>query len=241
MTYYTRRAVLETSLRHLAGIFATLCVSKDDGKTSNAQIRYAAPGDPLSWNALLERIAALAEGQNREPWNQDEYVQVVGMLCRQLDIAKPLVARTRQQYTNRHIGSPEFAELERRITFQVSMVSFEKDEVIPPHNHPDMTGVMLCVTGTVAVNNYELISPVGPGGEGRLRRVGAGVMTPKTISTLTAEHRNIHSLRAATFSEVIDIFTPPYDSTRIARTVWYRLLPPRNGDSWDIFPAVLLH
>lgn len=86
-----------------------------------------------------------------------------------------------------------------------------------------MTGVMVCAVGDVTVREYDISS--APYDGWLLNLAGQERLEPGSTSSLTAQTRNVHTLRAAAFSQVIDIFTPPYNDERKRRTRWFRVEP----------------
>ncbi len=56
--------------------------------------------------------------------------------------------------------------------------------------------------------------------------------------TLTATANNIHQVKAIEPSQVIDVFTPPYNRTRVTGTRWYEIRKtPRASSSEDVVLA----
>ena len=53
-----------------------------------------------------------------------------------------------------------------------------------------------------------------------LRRSSKNTLQPGDVATLTANRGNIHSLRATEFSQLLDVFTPPYNDDRSDRSRW---------------------
>ena len=43
------------------------------------------------------------------------------------------------------------------------------------------------------------------------------------VSTLTTEARNIHALEANAFTQLVDVFSPPYNAERGRATKWFKL------------------
>ena len=117
------------------------------------------------------------------------------------------------------------------------MLEFEPGEVIGLHDHPDMTGVIMCCSGRVEVENYTLLDERSASGNYLLRREAETVMSAGVIGTLTATTRNIHSLRATEFTQMLDVFTPPYDDYRSYASKWFTKEEQSYQDSEDVFEA----
>ena len=148
MTEYTRRQIFHLSLDGFAAVALAL----------PRLVSAANSGSELDWPAFLQKLEMEARHQFAPTWNQHAYVQQVALLLKRLNFATPplsaLLARARDP---RPGGGtfPAFDELEHRVAFQVSLISFEKSQVIPHHNHPNMTGVMICANGALEVESFE--------------------------------------------------------------------------------------
>jgi cysteamine dioxygenase len=59
------------------------------------------------------------------------------------------------------------------------------------------------------------------------------------ISTLTSKARNIHTLKAKQVTQLIDIFTQPYNKERSENSQWYELDERPMLGSQNIYEAVL--
>jgi len=97
---------------------------------------------------------------------------------------------------------------------------------------------MTCATGMVDVQRFHLLAVGKDRDSFTLRDEGLVGMTPGSVSSLTAETHNIHGLKARSFSQIIDIFTPPYDSGRIKDSRWFRVTP--SGTKSNEVTATLL-
>ena len=64
-------------------------------------------------------------------------------------------------------------------------------------------------------------------------------MNKGDVSTLTAKARNIHTLKARQVTQLIDIFTPPYNKERQENSLWYELDERPVAGSKNIYEAVL--
>jgi cysteamine dioxygenase len=160
-----------------------------------------------------------------KPWNQDYYVNSVARLLRTLPSSDPAFRRAMTAGLKKTYVTPDFTELIKTLDVQISLITFEKGESLPHHNHPAMTGVLTCVTGSLLVSSYDLLSTRerAPSAGVLLHSVKSEIILPGRISTLTQSRGNIHTVKALDFTQVIDIFTPPYSDERIAKTTWYTL------------------
>ena len=90
----------------------------------------------------------------------------------------------------------------------------------------------LCLSGRLEVEAFNLQERRSAGGALLLERVVQRELGPGDHCTLTATYGNIHSVRARTFTQLLDVFTPPYDEERLTRYRWYkRADAPYEGDA----------
>ncbi len=221
MTQYTRREVVEMSIRSFLSVALALPRIAQAAREANAFRGSIREHEGINWDAFLEQVARAASGQFDPAWNQDVYVNEITALATRLRLTDPRLAAMLRQHRSGHHGFPEFRQLEANLTFQVTLISFEQGEAIPHHDHPQMTGVMTCATGELMVQSYDLLGPGPRDGIWLLRQLTHARLRPREISTLTARKGNVHRVEAHTFSQVIDIFTPPYTSARIHNSHWY--------------------
>ena len=131
---------------------------------------------------------------------------------------------------------PELATVHEGGHFEVATLEFDAGDEIPLHNHPDMTGVIVCLSGQTEVEGFNLLDEVSDQGNLLLERIDQITLTPGDHCTLTADRGNIHSLVATEFTQLFDVFTPPYDDEKLERYRWYeRELAPYEGE--HIFEA----
>jgi hypothetical protein len=107
----------------------------------------------------------------------------------------------------------------------------------PPRERGRMTGVMTCDAGEIDVRSFHLLERGRETDAFVLHDEGAVRMSQGMVGTLTAVSHNIHGLKAQSFAQVIDIFTPPYDEGRINSTHWFRLDPFPVRGTGDVFVA----
>lgn len=219
MIEITRRHVISASI----GQFLYWCSALPSLAQRAVRENGAGP-QRLNWNAFVDRLESTARVQHKPAWDQAQYTQRIAALARSLNLPDKRLTDERAAYRNIHPFRPEFQDLLQTADIQISLISFERGESIPHHDHPDMTGVMVCAMGDVMVSEYD-ISPAVRYGGWLLNLAGQERLEPGLTSTLTARTRNVHTLRAAAFSQIIDIFTPPYNDERKKRTRWFRIEP----------------
>lgn len=242
MDDYDRREFLSLGLPGFLGVMMALPSLCALATRANAcEGRIAADGS-IHWEAFLEAVAKEAAKQYLDAWNQEAYVEALGKLARQLYLGDPVMRKAMEQLDVRlKQGDVDFHYLEKRVDFSLCLVQFEAGQVIKPHDHPGMTGMILCASGEIETANYDLVeTPEGKAmeeGHCLLRRVGKTVLQKNDLSTLTAKARNIHTLTARKVTQLVDIFTPPYDDQRSHDSRWFELdAEPRPG-STDLFEA----
>jgi cysteamine dioxygenase len=179
----------------------------------------------LNWDMFVNKLEAMAQRQYSVDWDRPGYVRSVARVLQQLNLQDPVLLRARNGYQDLHPHSPEFLDLLLSRDIQVSLISFEKGDFIPLHNHPSMTGVLTCATGNLSVISYDRVESAvfAPSAGVLLKEAERAVITPGTISTLTNVSKNIHFVKALSFTQVIDIFTPPYNAERTHKTTWFTL------------------
>jgi cysteamine dioxygenase len=118
----------------------------------------------LNWNAFVDRLESTAQTQHRPSWDQAKYTQQVAALARTLNLTDKRLIDERAAYKNTHPFRPEFQDLLQTADVQISLISFERGERIPHHDHPGMTGVTVCAVGDVTVSEYNISPAVRDGG-----------------------------------------------------------------------------
>jgi PCO_ADO len=242
MDDYDRREFLSLSLPGFLGVMMALPSLCTLATRANARDGRLPADGGIHWEAFLEAVAKEAAKQHLDAWNQDDYVQTIGKLARQLHMEDPVLRKGMEQLGARlKQGGVDFHYLEERVDFSLCLVQFDQGQVIKPHDHPGMTGMILCASGEIATSNYDLVEEPGKeakdGGTCLLRRVGQNVLRKNDLSTLTAKARNIHTLHARKVTQLVDIFTPPYNDERSEQSRWYELAPEARAGSEDLFEA----
>jgi hypothetical protein len=88
------------------------------------------------------------------------------------------------------------------------------------------------------VEAFNLLPTPSANGKLLIEQVVQDRLSPGVFATLTAEHGNIHRLEATEYTELLDVFTPPYDPERMKRYRWYeRADEPIDGgavfEAWE--------
>ena len=98
----------------------------------------------------MERLTQLAKSQHEPNWDQLLYTEQVKQLLLQCNFPEfENFKKEMKAYENKRADWFESASLPYEVDFQVSLFQLEKGEYIPHHNHPDMTGVLNVVPGSV--------------------------------------------------------------------------------------------
>ena len=219
---------MQMSGRVFASVALVLPVLLRAAQTASRRGHADARLAPLNWQAFLDLLSEAADSQQHKPWNQSAYVARVSSLARAIDFDGPFLRGRTKPAGYEH---PSFEEVENRQTFQITLISFETGDRIPPHDHPGITGVSACATGTVHVDSYTRLSSPDASGEFMVGRVERNRLAPGKTSAFTSTHANIHELHALSSAQIIDIFTPPYDGESLRKSRWYTLEPARPRDN----------
>lgn len=108
---------------------------------------------------------------------------------------------------------------------QVDILTLLPERPIPLHDHPGSAGVLLVLSGSISIDQYDMI----PSRRDcrtktlvELRRVSCKDLALGGVSLFARDRGNIHSMRAITErSVVLDIVAPPY--RRQERSWFFRL------------------
>jgi len=241
MDEYDRREFLSLSLPSFLGVLTALPSLCALATRANAAEGRLPEDGAMHWEAFLEAVSKEAGKQHLDAWNQDSYVQTISKLASRLHLEDPTLLDALAQIKTRLVnGKVDFQYLERRVDFSLCLVQFDEGEIIRPHDHPGMTGMILCASGEIETSNYDPIEMANvkvSEGHQLLKRVGTTVLKKNEISTLTAKARNIHTLKAHKPTQLVDIFTPPYDKEKIEKSNWFSLSPDPITGQKDVFEA----
>jgi len=243
----SRRLAVQLSAKGVMGLMAAApvlggCLRKPQGRlreSPGSQATGAASNlGTVDWGRFIEELAELAEKQFSGAWDQEVHVTDVESLMRLLDLDDRRFADIYDGYVNAHGLFPEIRSAHDGGSFSVATIEFDAGDEIALHNHPDMTGVILCLSGAVEIESFDLLPNVGPDGKLRLQQVDQLRLTAGEFSTLTGRRGNIHGLVATEFTELLDVFTPPYAGERKKRFKWYeRATEPLPGtntfEAWE--------
>ncbi|BCX49003.1 hypothetical protein HAHE_29110 [Haloferula helveola] len=222
MDDYSRRDFIRTSLPGFLGLTMALPAITAFATRANAFQGRVAEDAPIHWDAFLEAIAKEAARQHLDDWNEQSYVERAAAIALRLDLKSPELAQAfedaKQGIGNKRV---DFDKLEKQQDFEISFVQFEKGEQIRHHDHPGMTGVLLCATGTIDVWNYDELDEKAGEGSLLLKQTAKAELTKANVSTLTSKERNIHRLQARSLTQLVDIFAPPYNKERVQKSRWF--------------------
>lgn len=232
MDDFKRREFIKLSALGFATIALQLNSIAAYAQKANGHLGKWNADTTLNWDAFLERLTQLAKSQHQLPWDQKLYTDQVKQLLLQCDFpAFENVKKEMDTYENRRPNWFESARLHYAIDFQVSLFQFEKGEYIPHHDHPDMTGVLNVVSGSLLAKNYNVEEQLPSTREvvkdGKtsvmqkciLRETGNEIIKKGDVSLLTADEGNIHSIMPNEFTQLVDVFTPAYKHDTNAK--WY--------------------
>lgn len=240
MDDYNRRQFIRTSLPGFLGLTLALPSIASLATRANACNGRLAKNATINWDAFLSEVDKVAKTQHLDHWKEEAYIQQVVQLSKRLNLKDPALLKGFEN-CKRGIGNGrvDFEDLEKNRDFAVCLLQFEKGEFIPPHDHPGMTGVIQCATGEISVQNYDMLG-VRKGHETFLFKKSADTIMKKgEVSSLTSKARNIHTLKAHSLTQLVDVFAPPYDPQRAAKSSWFSIDSDPFEGKKDIFEATL--
>lgn len=234
MNDFKRREFIKLSDLGFASIALQLNTISSYAQKANGHLGRWNADTQLNWDAFLERLIQLAKSQYQLPWDEKKYTNQVKQLLLQCDFpAFENIKREMEAYENRRPNWFESASLHYEVDFQVSLFQFEKGEYIPHHDHPEMTGVLNVVSGSILTKNYTIEEQlpssreVVKGGQTSiikkcvLREVSNEIVKAGNVSALHAHDGNIHSVMPNEFTQLVDVFTPAYKHDTNAN--WYKV------------------
>lgn len=232
MDDYDRRHFIKTSIPGFLGLGMVLPQLTAFATRANAcQGRLPANG-AINWDAFLDGVEKEAAKQHLDQWSEEAYIKKASRLASRLNLKDPhLQEALKAAQKGVGNGRIDFEPLEKQRDFHVTLLQFEKEESIPHHNHPEMTGVILCASGEIEVWNYDLLGKKEATEDVLLEETSHDLLGKGKVSTLTSKARNIHSLTARELTQLIDIFAPPYDEEKIEKSTWFDVDPePFQGE-----------
>lgn len=226
MDDYDRRHFLRTTVPGFLGLAMAL-----PGLTALATRANACNGrlpekETINWDAFLEAVEKEAARQHLDQWDEAAYVARAAKLCARLNLKDEHLLRAFKK-AQRGLGNKrvDFEPLEKQQDFHVTLLQFEKEEEITHHDHPEMTGVILCASGEIEAWNYDLLGEKPDREHVLLQETNHDLLKKGAVSSLTSRERNIHRLKAHKLTQLVDIFAPPYNRERIRKSSWYDVDP----------------
>ena len=241
----TRRHAVSLSVKGVAALMASVphlpgCARHRPRLDSSAAV---SPGPTtgvqrMDWAGFVQSLSVLADEQFSAGWDQASHVQEVQALMHLLDLDDAKFEDVYDGYASAERVFPAIKSVHHGGHFSVASLEFDPGDEIRLHNHPDMTGVILCLSGSIEVEAFNLLPTPSANGKLLMEQVLQEKLTPGVFATLTAEHGNIHRLVATEYTELLDVFTPPYDKERMTRYRWYeRAAEPIDGgavfEAWE--------
>lgn len=224
MDDYNRRQFIRTSLPGFLGLGLALPSITAFATRANACNGRIPESGAINWDAFLSAIEKEAAKQHLDNWNEQAYVKKAAALMARLNLKDKALAKAFEN-TKNGLGNKriDFYDLEEQRNFEICLLQFEKGEQISHHDHPNMTGVLLCATGKTDVWNYDLLGKRKNSKNVLLKETSHAILTKGNVSTLTSKERNIHRLKAQSLTQLIDIFAPPYNKERARNSSWFKV------------------
>ncbi|MDA7880706.1 hypothetical protein N9A94_00190 [Akkermansiaceae bacterium] len=224
MDDYDRRHFIRTSLPGFLGLTMALPGLNAIATRANACHGRLAEKQPINWDAFLEAVEKEAARQHLDDWDEAAYVTKAAKLCAQLNLKDEHLLKAFKK-AHRGLGNKrvDFEPLEKQRDFHVTLLQFEKGEEIAHHDHPEMTGVILCASGKIETWNYDLLGEKSDKEHLLLKETNHDLLKKSVVSSLTSKKRNIHCLKAKELTQLVDIFAPPYNKERIQKSSWYEV------------------
>jgi cysteamine dioxygenase len=149
MDDYTRREFVRTTLPGFLGLAMALPGLTTMATRANAQEGRPDKNGRINWDAFLDAVAKETARQHFDDWNEESYLKRTQSIARRLHLEDPTLLEAFKK-ARKGIGNGriDFDRLEERKDFQISYLQFEKGETIRHHDHPGMTGMLLCATGS---------------------------------------------------------------------------------------------
>ncbi len=239
MDDYDRRHFIRTSIPGFLGLSMALPAITAFATKANAFQGRVPENGAINWDAFLTAVEKEAKVQHLDQWNELNYIKKASAIAARLNLQDPLLEKAFAAVKKSGVGNGriDFTPLEKQIDYHVTLVQFEKNEEIAHHDHPEMTGVLLCATGDVEVWNYDLLGEKADKEHVLLKQTSHANLLKGKVSTLTSKERNIHRLLAKDFTQLVDIFAPPYDKKRIRDSNWFDVDPDGFKGNDEIYLA----
>ena len=231
MAEINRREVISLSIKSFLGISAFLPILQSCSNLSANNVK------DLDWRSFVNQIQDMAPEYGKEGFDEEAYLSKLISMSHKLNINDKDIQKHFVNYQNRNTKFPEFTKMHQEKSFQITLLEFEAGEKIPLHNHPDMSGVILCVKGNIAIDNFDLLPKKSENERLLLKQTDSVIMKPGMVGSLSSTRGNIHSLKATEFTRLIDIFTPPYDKRRIKDSRYFSKSAQSYKGAKGIFEA----
>ncbi|KEQ18718.1 hypothetical protein GZ78_00980 [Endozoicomonas numazuensis] len=192
----------------------------------------------LNWKKFLKKVNKISNNQFSNSWDQELYVRELISIMATLNIKDSNLIDLYSSFKKTIFGFPELTTVFKDDKFDVVIIEFLKGDKIPLHNHPDMTGVILCLDGEVRIEIFNPVENNGSFSGTFIQLKEAITLTKGNFSTLTTQRGNIHSLEATQDCILLDVFTPPYRGDRLERYRWYTRSSLPEPNSPNIYKAV---
>ncbi len=215
MAEINRREAITLSIKSFLGISAILPVLQSCSNLSGNNVKE------LDWKSFVSQIQEMAPEYEKPGFDEDAYLSKITAMSKRLNLNDQDITKYFTNYKNRRLNFPEFTKMHKEKSFQITLLEFEAGEKIPLHDHPDMSGVILCTKGNIAIDNFDLLSKKSVNNKLLLKQTDSVVMQLGMVGSLSSTRGNIHSLKANEFTRLIDIFTPPYDKRRIKESHYF--------------------
>lgn len=236
MENYKRREFIKMSLLSFASISLGINNISASALKANTVNGFFGTNPKLNWDSFLSQITNLAKAQHTSLWKEPEYLKAVQKLLLQCNFPEfENVKLAIDSYNDKRPNLFEHTLLHTEIDFQVSLFQFEKGEYISHHDHPKMCGVINVISGEMDISNYSFEKNEGEKVEKKnnnqiyfmqpcvLRKEKSEVLKAGDVSILTSTESNIHEVMPNSFAQLIDIFTPAYNSENDKATKWFNL------------------
>ena len=177
---------------------------------------------PLVWTQYLREMKQLASAYDDRAMTQSDMAARGVQLLQQLDTTDSgflAAIQTSWESGNRFWL---WQRLTKENAIKGGILTIERDQDVPLHDHPGATGMVRVLTGEVEVWQFDRAVKAADNSADHdvLELVTHRVMQPGDIAVLSPDSGNIHALRARSKQcSMLDYFIPPYE--RSERT-WYQ-------------------
>ena len=206
----TRRAVILGGGRTLLAVCSAILLSSRHNRS-------------IDWAVFIDRVTAIASNSRL---NEAEMVDQVSALTGVLDWHDASLRRILGVSAKRLLF-PVFSDIMTRLSFQLRLITLERRNLLPLHDHPRMAGVTICVKAKVRVRQFDVLRNHQLHGR-LIQCVSDRELNASEYSSFTSDRANLHVVDALAFSQMIDVFLPAYDERRQSETRIYRVEETTN-------------